>query len=300
MLSVGAVAKRTRAAVAERKRRIPWRSLGRYAVFSPLAAIVAVAFIGPPIIHADLAATDLMARLEPPVWMRGGSWAHPLGTDELGHGYLTQLVYAVRTSLEISFSGMCIASVIGASLGMVAGLWGGFVDTLLAFFIDVRLAVPSILIATACAAFFGSTPVALVIIIGFTGWSGFARLVRGEMLRLREITFMTASRSIGTPRWRVLVEHVLPNLSPLIIVNATFQLNGFLILESGLSFLGLGIQPPNVSLGVLVSNGRSYLIDQWWLAIFPTIVIVVVIVQLTLLGDRLRDHLDPRLREVGE
>ncbi|WP_432975106.1 ABC transporter permease [Dactylosporangium sp. CA-233914] len=264
-----------------------------------LALIALCAAVFPMIARVDLGATDLLNRLKPPVFEPGGSWAHPLGTDPLGHDYLVQLIYATRNSLGISVAGMLIATVIGTLIGIVAGLWGGIADALLAFLVDVRLAVPSIVIATACAAFFGSTPQSLILIIGLTGWAGFARIVRGEILRLRELTFIVASRSMGASRGRILVEHVLPNISSLLIVNATLQLNSFILLESGLSFLGLGLQPPNVSLGLLASKGRDYLIDQWWLAVAPSLVIVFVIAQLTLLGDRLRDRSDPRLRPTS-
>lgn len=174
-------------------------------------------------------------------------------------------------------------------------MYRGWLDTVIGFAVDVRLSIPSIVVAIVCAALFGSSATAMILILGFTGWESFARLVRGEVLQLREAGFVEASRSIGSSTPRILVEHVLINIASVIVVNGTLRLSSFVLLESSLSFLGLGIQPPSVSLGVLVADGRNQMINNWWLAIVPCAVIVVIVLQVSLLGDWLRDELDPKL-----
>jgi len=257
--------------------------------------ILAIAFIGPLVFRVDLDATDLTHRLLRPSLLSGGG-GHLLGTDALGRDFLLRVMYGTRTSLLVAFGGMVIAVVAGTVLGMIAGMYRGWVDSVIAFLIDVRLAVPSIVIALVAAAVFGSSALVLILIIGFTGWSSFARIIRGELMRLRESGFMEASRSIGSSPVRVMVEHVVINISSLVIVNGTLMLSSFILMESALSYLGLGIQPPNVSLGVLVAEGRDQMINNWWLAIVPSIVIVAIVLQVSLLGDWLRDQLDPKLK----
>jgi len=259
--------------------------------------IVLFSIIGPALFFkVDLGETALSDRMLPPSFITGGKPEFLLGTDNLGRDFGIRLVYATRNSLFIAFSGMLIASVIGTMLGIFGGLYSGWIDTVVCFLIDTRMSVPFIIIAIVCASIFGSSKTALILIIGFTGWDSFARLTRGQILQLKEATFIECSRAIGASKFRILFEHILRNISSPLIVNATMKLSSFILLESTLSFLGLGIMPPDVSLGVLVSAGRNYLINAPWLTLLPSLMIFLIVFQVSLIGDWLRDKLDPKLQ----
>ncbi len=243
----------------------------------------------------DLGETHLLARLKAPQFIDGSS-GYLLGTDSLGRDFAVRLVYATQNSLLISTAGMIIAMAIGLALGVLSGLYGGWLDHAIMFLVDARMSIPFIIIAIVCASVFGSDKITMALIMGLTGWSTFTRLIRGQILQLKKADFIECSRSIGASRLRILFEHILINISSPLIVDATMRLSSFILLESSLSFLGLGIQPPDVSLGVLVSSGRDYLINNWWLAIAPSTVIVGIVLQVSLIGDWLRDRLDPKLQ----
>ena len=261
-----------------------------------LLFIVLFSMLAPVLFPIDLGQTNLLNRLLPPSFMPGGQPQFLLGTDHLGRDFAIRLVYATRNTLLISFSGMLIASLIGTTLGVIGGLYRGWADTMVMFLIDARLSVSFIVIAIVCSSIFGSDKVMMVLIIGFAGWASFARLIRGQIIQLREANFIECSRAIGASRLRILFEHILRNISSPLIVHATMRLSSFILLESTLSFLGLGILPPDASLGVMVSAGRDYMISAWWLTMIPSAVIVVIVLQVSLIGDWLRDRLDPKLR----
>ena len=261
-----------------------------------LLFIVLFSMLAPVLFPIDLGQTNLLNRLLPPSFMPGGQPQFLLGTDHLGRDFAIRLVYATRNTLLISFSGMLIASLIGTTLGVIGGLYRGWADTMVMFLIDARLSVPFIVIAIVCSSIFGSDKVMMVLIIGFAGWASFARLIRGQIIQLREANFIECSRAIGASRLRILFEHILRNISSPLIVHATMRLSSFILLESTRSFLGLGILPPDASLGVMVSAGRDYMISAWWLTMIPSAVIVVIVLQVSLIGDWLRDRLDPKLR----
>lgn len=244
----------------------------------------------------DLGKTNLLKRLLPPSFMQGGSPEYLLGTDHLGRDFFIRLVYATRNSLLISIAAMVISSVIGTILGVLGGLYRGWVDTVVMFIVDARLSIPFIIIAIVCASIFGSDKVTMTLIIGFTGWASFARLIRGQIMQIKEANFIECSRSLGASNLRILFEHIFVNISSPLIVHATMRLSSFILLESSMSFLGLGIQPPDVSLGVMVSAGRDSLMTSWWLTIIPSAVIVLIVLQVSLIGDWLRDRLDPKLQ----
>lgn len=261
--------------------------------------LLAFAMVGPLVFPVDLGETNLLHRLLPPAFMAKGRPEFLLGTDHLGRDFAVRLLYATRTSVIISFSAMVIATVTGTLLGALGGLYRGWVDTAVMFLVDARLSIPYIIIALVCASIFGSQKTTMILIIGLTGWASFARLVRSQILQLKEANFIECSRSLGASRLRILFEHIFPNIASLLIVHATMRLSSFILLESSLSFLGLGIQPPDVSLGIMVSAGRDYLISSWWLAIVPSLVIVCLVLQVSLLGDWLRDRLDPKLQNYS-
>ena len=252
--------------------------------------------LAPVIYPIDLGATSLLTRLLPPSFMEGGRPEFILGTDSLGRDFFIRLVYGTRNTLMISLTAMLMSVVIGVLLGVLSGLYGGWVDLLISFVVDARLSIPFTIIAIVCASIFGADKMTMLLIMGLTGWANFARLIRGQIMQLKEQNFIESSRSLGASNTRILFEHILVNISSPLIVEASMRLSTFILVESSLSFLGLGIQPPDVSLGVLVSSGRDYLISNWWLAIAPSIIIVIIVLQVSLTGDWLRDRLDPKLQ----
>ncbi len=260
------------------------------------AAILVYSLLAPVLFPVDLGETDIMNRLKPPAFAEGGDEEYLLGTDSLGRDFFIRLVYGTRNSLVISLSAMAIAVVIGTLLGVLSGLYEGWVDYLISFVVDARLSIPFLILAIVLASVFGSDKLTMVMIMGFTGWATFARLIRGQIMQLKKQDFIESSRSLGASSVRILFEHVLRNISSILIVEATLRLSSFILLESSLSFLGLGIQPPDTSLGVLVSAGRDYMLTNWWLAIVPSLVIVVIVLDISLVGDWLRDKLDPKLQ----
>ena len=279
------------------RKRWPVPPLILFLMFS-FVAIVVVALLAPVLMPVDLAANDLTTRLLLPTFKDPTS-EHLLGTDYLGRDVAVRLVYATRTTIEISFTGMLFATAVGTALGIVAGLCGGKVDQVISFLTDVRLSVPTTFIGIIFACILGATPLTTVVVMAITGWSSFCRLVRSQIIQLRGAQFIEASRSMGASGVRIVFEHILVNIASPLIVQITMELSGFILLESTLSFLGLGIQPPGTSLGVMVSNGRDYMLTHWWLAIAPSAVIVLLILQISLIGDWLRDKLDPKLKNAS-
>lgn len=257
--------------------------------------IFVYAMLAPVLYPIDLAKTSLINRLKPPKFIKPES-KYLFGTDNLGRDVYIRLVYATRETILISFTGMIIATLLGTLLGVLGGLYGGAVDYITSFITDVRLSIPSTFIGIICACIFGASPGTLILVIGLTGWSSFCRIVRSQIIQLKESKFIECSKALGAGRIRILFEHILVNIASPLIVQATMSLSAFILLESSLSYLGLGIQPPQTSLGVMVSNGRDYMLNNWWLAILPSIVIVVIIMQVSLIGDWLRDKLDPKMQ----
>lgn len=264
-------------------------------LIATFALVALFAMLAPVLYPVDLGSTSLTERLIPPAFLQGGKPQYWLGTDHLGRDFMVRLVYGTKNSLLIAFAGMLIATAVGTLLGVLAGLYRGVIDAAVTFVTDVKLAVPSIIIAIVCASVFGSGKLILIAIIGLTGYPSFARLARGQTIQLKEASFMECSRALGASNMRMLVEHVFINISSPLIVHATMRFSSFILLESSLSYLGLGIQPPDVSLGSMVSAGRNQLINFWWLSIVPSAVIVLIVLQVSLVGDWLRDRLDPKL-----
>lgn len=261
-----------------------------------LLSIVIFSSLASVLFPIDLGETNLTERLLKPAFISGGQAKYFLGTDHLGRDFSIRLIYGTRNTLLIAGTGLLIAATIGTVLGVLAGMNKGWIDSFIMFLVDVRLSVPSTIIGIVCASIFGASKATIVMIIGFTGFASFARLVRGQIMQLREANFMECSQSLGASKVRILFEHVLVNIASPLIINATIRLSSFILLESSLSFLGLGIQPPDVSLGVMVSAGRDYMINAWWLTIVPSIIIVLIVLSVSLIGDWMRDKLDPKLQ----
>ncbi|MGA7671184.1 MAG: ABC transporter permease [Nitrolancea sp.] len=238
----------------------------------------------------------LVARLTPPIGAATGSWTRPFGTDQLGRDILSRLIYGTRISLSIGLFGMVFGLILGTSIGLISGFVGGIIDDVLMFLVDTQLAIPYIIVALTGLAIFGTNLIVLMLLVGIAGWESYARLARGMVLSARGYPYILSAYSIGASRGRVLLRHILPNIVAPLIVLATFQLTSIILLESSLSFLGIGVQPPTASWGSMVGAGRDYLNTAWWIAVFPGLAIIIVTMAVSLFGDWLRDALDPTLR----
>jgi peptide/nickel transport system permease protein len=260
-----------------------------------VAGSVVLAVAAPALAPSDPVRNDLLERLVPPMWMEGGSGRHPLGTDTLGRDVVSRLLYGARVSLVVGFSAVVVAGALGLLLGLVSGYYGGRLDDLLMRLGDVQLAFPALVLAIAVLAVVGSGLLNIVLVLGVTGWVTYARIARGETLSLRHREFVEGARALGAGDAAILWRHVLPNVLPSITVVATFSVARTIIAEASLSFLGLGLPPPAPSWGAMLDEGRNYLTTGWWLALFPGLAILAVVLGINVVGDWLRDTLDPRL-----
>jgi peptide/nickel transport system permease protein len=255
-----------------------------------LAAVV-LAAAAPALAPADPIRNALRDRLTAPTWDR----AHPLGTDTLGRDVASRLLYGARVSLVVGFSAVLLAGAVGVAAGLVSGWYRGWVDDLVMRLGDVQLAFPVLVLAVAVLAVLGGSVPNLIVVLGVTGWITYARIVRGEVLTLRERDFVAAARALGAGDAWILGRHLLPNVLPPITVVATFSVARTIIAEASLSFLGLGVPAPEPSWGAMLDEGRNYITTGWWLALFPGLAILLLVLGINLVGDWLRDVLDPRL-----
>jgi peptide/nickel transport system permease protein len=277
----------------------------RLARRSPLAAIgalivglvILVALAAPLLATRDPIEQDLIDVLKPPAWQAGGSRANPLGTDHLGRDVYSRLVYGARISLVIGVAAALIGAVFGVGAGLVAGYYGGRVDAAIMRIVDLNLAFPLILLALAVVAILGPSMRNLIVVMAITTWMIYARVVRGVSLGLREREFVQAARSIGARDDRIIVRHILPNVFAPVVVIWTLEVARVILMESALSFLGLGVPPPTPTWGRMLAEGRDYLTVAGWIATFPGLAIMVTVLGINFLGDGLRDLLDPRLRK---
>jgi peptide/nickel transport system permease protein len=240
-------------------------------------------------------ALDLRARLQPPVFM-GGSWRHILGTDELGRDVLARLLYSIRLSLLIAFGATLIGAAVGTLLGFLAAHLRGFVEQVVLALADFQASMPFLILALSVLAFFGSSLTLLICLLGLHGWERYARISRGLAISAGAQGYAAAVKQLGASPWRVYGRHVLPNIASTLIVSMTLAFPEIILLESGLSFLGLGVQPPETSLGNMVGYGREYLTRAPWILLSPASIIVLTTLSVSMLGDWLRDRLDPTLR----
>jgi peptide/nickel transport system permease protein len=263
-----------------------------------LLGLVVTALLSPYVAPHNPIRERLIDRLLPPAWVEDGEWRYLLGTDHLGRDLVSRIIYGSRVSLVVGFAAVAIGGALGIALGMAAGFLGGQTDEVIMAVADMQLAFPTILFAIAIIAVLGPSFINLVIVIGLSGWVTYARIARGQVLSVREKEFVEAIRAQGGSQWRIVWRHILPNiLSPLIVV-ATLDLARTIILESTLSFLGLGIQPPTPSWGGMLSDGREYLLSAWWIATFPGVALMLTALSFNRLGDWVRDLTDPRLRRT--
>lgn len=261
-----------------------------------LAAIILAALAAPWLAVHDPTTPVLQDRLRPPVGLPGGSWTYPLGTDHVGYDLFVRVLYGARLSLGIAALAALVGTFTGVALGVLAGYLGGPLDWLISLAADTWLAIPFLVIALIAVAVFGTGTLTLVILIGVSGWVGLARTCRAQVLSLREREFVTAARALGIPEWRIVLRHILPNLTSLILVLLTIDLRGYILAEASLSFLGLGVQPPDPSWGDMINRGRAYLATAWWISLLPGAALLLTILSVSLIGDWLRDRLDPMYR----
>jgi len=265
---------------------------GLIVVLAVLVAAVFASLVSPP---APLA-QDIGQRLKEPGWQDAQGRIHPLGTDHLGRDILSRIIHGSRIALSVGLAAVAISGVLGMAVGLVSGYFGGRVDDFFMRLADVQLAFPFILLAIAVIGVLGPSLRNIIIVIGVSSWVVYARVVRGEVLSIREREFVQAAVALGSRDYRVLVRHVLPNAFTPWLVVATLDMARVIVIESALSFLGLGVQPPTPTWGGMLADGRVYLSTAWWLATFPGLAILVTVLGINLLGDGLRDTLDPRLK----
>ena len=260
--------------------------------------VLLVALLAPMIAPHDPAAQILEWRFAPPAWAVEGSVTNLLGGDNLGRDILTRVLLGARVSIAVALIVVSIASVVGSLLGAVAGYFGGVVDAVIMRLIDFQLAFPFLLLALIFMAILGPGFSTLVLALSFALWINFARVVRSETLRIRSLEFIDAAHSIGVSHSRIIMSHVLPNVLPAIIVIATLDIALVIIAEAALSFLGLGVQPPTPSWGLMISEGRDFLHDAPWMVLGPGIAVLLTSIGINLFGDFLRDVYDPRLQRL--
>lgn len=271
------------------------RALKNFAFTSGLlltVALIVVALAAPLLSPYDPNVQDTARRLEPP------SKEHVLGLDDLGRDVLSRVIWGARVSLRVGFSVVILASLVGVTLGAISGYFGGTVDVIVMRVCDILLAFPGILLAIALVAVLGPSLNNVVMALAIIGWVGYARLTRGQVLKVREMEYVTAARALGARSPRVIVQHVLPNVINPVIVMATLGLAGAILAEASLSFLGLGVQPPTPSWGAMLTSGRRYLGLANHLAIYPGLAIMLAVMGLNFLGDGLIDALDPKYRKM--
>jgi len=261
-----------------------------------LALILSATLLAPLISPKDPLEQDLQARLKPPFWDEGADPGYKLGTDPVGRDMLSRLLHGGRISLSIGFLTMSFSAIVGISLGILAGYYRGWLDSIISNIVNVMMSFPYILLAISVMAATGPGYRNLVMVLGLTGWPIYTRLVRAEVIELKGRDFVTAARALGGRDSGVILKHILPNLASSIIVLATFEMARMIIRESFLSFLGLGIQPPMASWGGMLAEGRSYMLNLWWLAAIPGLAIFFTTLGINLMGDGLRDWLDPHTR----
>ncbi len=291
-------------AAAVRERRQDVLRLGRELVrnkaaligLAILLAITSAAVLAPWISPFDPTYQSVTQRLKPPAWRDAEGRLFVLGTDHLGRDILSRLIFGARISLVIGVSAVALAGTLGTLLGLIAGFRGGAVDDLCMRLTDTMLAMPFILLALAVIAVLGPSLRNIIFVLGITSWVSYARVVRAEVLTLRTREFIAAASALGSSGRRIIFRHLLPNVLTPVIVIATLEVARMIILESALSFLGLGVQPPTPTWGGMLADGRAYLSTSWWLATFPGLSIMVTVLGINLLGDWLRDILDPRLQ----
>lgn len=293
-------------------RHIPWysapfralRSVFQIKRFPGIAMLILVFFLIIPGLFAEWIAPhdpikgSLSLRLKPPMWSTGGSIDYPLGTDKVGRDILSRIIYGARVSLRVSLEAIIISGVIGTTLGLLSGYFGGRVDAFVMRLVDISLGLPIILVALVFVSALGPSFQTVIAVITILLWARYARQIRGETLSIKERDFVSRARVAGASHFRIMFRYLLPNVVNTLIVLATLQVGFVILLESSLSFLGAGIPRPTPAWGLMVADGRELIVTAWWISMFPGLAIMLTVLSLNLLGDWLRDRLDPKLQNV--
>ena len=263
-----------------------------------IAVIVGMALFAPLLAPHDPIAQTLKDKLLPPFWLDGGSLTYPLGTDGFGRDILSRLIYGARVSLLVAILALTVGGGIGLTIGILAGYLGGIVETILMRLVDAAFTFPAILFALLLAVTMGQGLGTLIIAISLLLWASFARIIRGEVLALKQRDFVALAKVRGCSTLRIMATHILPNVLNTFMVLVTLNIGVVIIAEASLSFLGAGIPPPTPTWGLMVSDGRGRIADAWWVALIPGIAITLLVLSVNVFGDWLRDRLDPRLRQL--
>lgn len=261
-----------------------------------LALVFAMALLAPLVAPHDPYQQDLTRRLIPPIWELRGTWAHPLGTDNLGRDYLSRTLYGAQVSLLIGFSVMLISGAIGTAMGMAAGYFGGKIDMLVSFVVTTRLAMPVVLVALAVVALVGGSLIVVILVLGLLKWDRFAVVMRAATQQARALDYVAAAQAAGAGPLRILWSEILPNVAPHLVVVATLEMASAILLEAALSFLGLGVQPPLPSWGLMISEAKAYMFFSFWLIAIPGSALAVLVLAINLVGDGIRDVAAPEGR----
>jgi peptide/nickel transport system permease protein len=274
-------------------RRYPLVPLAILTFFLLIPAVLA-----PQVAPYDPLKGSLAKRLTPPAWQQGGTIEHPLGTDKVGRDILSRIIYGARVSLMVSLVAIFVGGALGTSLGLISGYFGGWVDAVLMRLVDISLSLPTILLALVLVAAVGPSFGTVIIVLVILLWARYARLVRGETLSIKERDFIARARVAGASHTRIMTRYIFPNVVNSLVVLATLQVGYVILLESALSFLGAGLPRPTPAWGLMIADGRELIVTAWWVSMFPGLAIMLTVLSLNLLGDWLRDHLDPKLRNV--
>ena len=258
--------------------------------------MVLMAIFAPLIAPHDPLTQNITARTIPPVWYENGTWEHILGTDQLGRDYLSRLIYGARISLFIGFAAVAIAGVIGTVLGLLGGYFGGRIDMFVTFVTTIRLSLPVILVALAVVAVFGGSITIVVIVLGLLKWDRFAVVIRATTSQIARLDYVRSAQAAGASTFYILTREVLPNLIPQLIVIATIEIASAILMEAALSFLGLGVQPPTPSWGLMISEAKAYMFFSFWLIAIPGLALALLVFAINMAGDGLRDLVSPERR----
>ncbi len=290
---------------------LPWysppriaKAVGQAKRYPMVPAAILLLFLVIPAVFAPYVAPhdplkgSLSKRLKPPAWAQGGSIEYPLGTDKMGRDILSRIIYGARISLVVSLMAIFVGGSIGTALGLIAGYFGGKFDAVIMRLVDISLSLPTILLALVLVSAVGPSFSTVITVIAVILWARYARQARGETLSVKEQDFIARARVAGASHLRIMLRYIFPNIVNSLIVIATLQVGAVILLEASLSFLGVGIPRPTPAWGVMVADGRELIVTAWWVSMFPGFAIMLTVLALNLFGDWLRDHLDPKLKQV--
>jgi peptide/nickel transport system permease protein len=277
------------------------RSGGRQLPLFPtviLAALLFAALFASQLAPHDPREGDITRKSIPPVWMERGTWAHPLGTDRFGRDVLSRIIHGTRISLAVSLIAIGVAGTVGTTVGLISGYRGGATDAILMRLTDIGLSLPTILIAVVLVAVSEPSFRNVILVIALLLWPRFARQIRGETLAIKEQEYVALATVAGRSGAWIISRHIFPNVVPTLLVVCTLQVGYVILLEGSLSFLGVGVPPPNPAWGLMIADGRGFLATAWWISLFPGLAMLLTVLAVNLLGDWLRDRLDPKLRQL--